>query len=278
MSLKCVLFALQIAVAASSAGPSDSLSRKIRELEGAVASNTGDASSLRELAHTYALALLPADGSAGKYAAAALDTSNNVWVLGNAAYSLQCFYNETRQRGSPNKRAAMLAERYFLRARSLDPKLDRQAILPQLDLQQLARANEARAQEQQQRARLFEEAAKRIRRLKPEAFPDLPPVIASVLRARRCTVPQPGGATTPCNAIRGEFFKSGQESWAVLCSVNGWSTILVFRTAQDAAPHSLAKKEDRNTLQGYDEHSVYYSREIQTAERELLTTVSMTFF
>ncbi|MGH9628796.1 MAG: hypothetical protein ACRD7E_10775, partial [Bryobacteraceae bacterium] len=70
--------------------------------------------------------------------------------------------------------------------------------------------------------------------------------------------------------IRGEFFESGEESWAVLCSVNGWSTILVFRTAQDSAPHSLAGKEDRGYLQSLDEHSVGYSRAIQTVGRDFI--------
>ncbi|MGH9632067.1 MAG: hypothetical protein ACRD7E_27500, partial [Bryobacteraceae bacterium] len=191
-----MLFALLIIALAFSSSAADNSLREIRDLERAVAANPGNASAIRELAHAYALALLQNDRSVTRYAASALDTSSNVWILGNAAYMLQCQYNEALQRGSRNERAAMLAERYFLRARSLDPKLDRDTILPRIDLQQIARANEARAQEQRAWARRFDEAAKNIRRLKPEAFPALPPVIAAVLRARNCTVPQPAGATT----------------------------------------------------------------------------------
>ena len=61
-----------------------------------------------------------------------LEASRNVWVLGNAAYMLQSQYNLSVQRGARNLRAAELAERYFERAKALDPKLDRQKILPQL--------------------------------------------------------------------------------------------------------------------------------------------------
>jgi hypothetical protein len=270
VSIQRVLFALVIVTAAPCAGTADSSLQRLRHLEGTVSANPNNSSGIRELAHAYALALLQADQNVVRYAAAALDTSNNVWILGNAAYMLQCQYNETVQRGSANQRAAALAERYFLRARSLDPKLDRQAILPQIDLRQITRLNETRAQEQREWNRRFEEAAKHIRRLGLEAFPGLPPAIAAVLRARNCTVPQPAGATSPRNVIRGEFFESGQETWAALCSVNGWSTILVFRNGQDAAPHSLARKEDRNYLQSLDKHSVGYSREIRTVGRDFI--------
>lgn len=180
---------------------------------------------------------------------------------------LQCQYNETLQRGSPNQRAMMLAEHYFRRARTLDPKLDRNAILPKIDLKQIARA---RAQEQREWDRRFDEAVRHIRRLELEAFPGTPPAIAALLRSRKCTVPQPAGATTPRNVIRGEFLERGQESWAVLCSVNGWSTILVFRNGHDPVPQALARREDRNYLQVIDKHSIGYSREIGTVGRQFM--------
>ena len=261
---------LLIVATAASPGAVDDPLRQVRGLEEVVAANPNNGSALRELAHAYALALLQSNRNVAGYAAAALDNSSNVWILGNAAYMLQCQYNETLQRGSPNKHAAMLAERYFLRARSFDPKLDRRAILPQIDIQQIASANKARAQEQQEWARRFEEASRRISRLRPEAFPDLPPAIAAVLRARNCTVPQPWSSDSPRNVIHGEFVERGQQSWAVLCSVNGWSSILVFRTAEDSTPHSLAKMEDRNFLQSVDDRSVGYSREIQAVGREFI--------
>jgi hypothetical protein len=267
-SIRRVLIVL-IITSAAYAGAGDSSLQQLRDLERAVAASN-NASAIRELAHGYALALLQSDQDVARYAAAALDRSSNVWILGNAAYMLQCQYNEALQRGLANARAATLAERYFLRASSLDPKLKRDAILPQIDPQQVARANEIRAQEQKQWTRRFDDAAKHIRRLETEAFPGLPPQITAALRARDCMVPQPAGVTSPRNLIRGEFLEAGHESWAVLCSVNGWSTILVFPDGQGAAPHSLARKEDRNYLQSLDEHSVGYSREIRAVGRDFI--------
>ena len=222
------------------------------------------------MAHAYALALLQPDPKLAAYAGSALDASKNVWIVGNAAYMLQSQYNDSLQRGAPNERAATLAERYFLRARSLDPKLDRDKVLPRIDLRQVARAKAEAADREHEWARRFDEAAKHITRLKPEAFPALPSEIAAVLRSRGCTVPQPAGATTPRNAIRGEFIEPGHESWAVLCSLNGSSAILVFRNRHDAAPASLGRREDRGYLQGIDERSVGYSREIRTVGRDFI--------
>ena len=252
VSIQRVLCAIIIVTAGLGAGAPESSLQQLRSLEEAAAANPNEPSVIRDLAHAYALALLQPDRNLAEYASAALDTSKNVWILGNAAYMLQCQYNETLQRRSPNELAATLAERYFMRARSFDPKLDRSAILPQIDLEQIAQANEIRAHKQREWLAV-EEASKHIRRLGPDAFPNLPPAVAAVLHARNCTVPQPAGGGSPRNVIRGEFFESGQESWAALCSVNGWSTILAFRNAADPTPQSLARVEDRNFLQSLDQ-------------------------
>ncbi len=264
------LLTFVVAAAAAHVAAADNGFQELRKLERAAAAEPDNASAVRELAHGYALALLGADPQAATYARSALDRSNNVWILGNAAYMLQSQYNQSLQRGSVNKNAAALAERYFLRAQSLDPKLARSAILPQLDMGQFARAHQTTERERVEWDRRFEDGARRIRRLKVDAFPELPSEIAAVLRARGCTVPQPAGATTPKNVIRGEFFTPGREAWAVLCSVNGWSTILVFRNRQDSTPRELARREDRNHLQSLDQHSVGYSRQIGGVGRDYI--------
>ena len=270
VSIQRVLCAIIIVTAGLGAGAPESSLQQLRSLEEAAAANPNEPSVIRDLAHAYALALLQPDRNLAEYASAALDTSKNFWILGNAAYMLQCQYNETLQRRSPNELAATLAERYFMRARSFDPKLDRSAILPQIDLEQIAQANEIRAHKQREWHRRIEEASKHIRRLGPDAFPNLPPAVAAALHARNCTVPQPAGGGSPRNVIRGEFFESGQESWAALCSVNGWSTILAFRNAADTTPQSLARAEDRNYLQSIDQSSVGYFREIRTVARDVI--------
>lgn len=67
-------------------------------------------------------------------------------------------------------------------------------------------------------------------RLKPTVFSQLPKSVISYLEKRGCTIPQvPGlGLTEPHNVIRGQFAKRNQFDWAVLCSRNRVSTILVF--------------------------------------------------
>jgi hypothetical protein len=111
----------------------------MRYLEATAAADPNHPFALRPLADFYALSIL-GRGQLAARAAAGLEASNNVWVLGNAAYMFQSQYNRTLQMGVPNPRAAEFAERYFLRAKALDPKLSRQAILPQLDPQAIASA------------------------------------------------------------------------------------------------------------------------------------------
>ena len=96
--------------------------RYMRYIEATAAADPNHPFALRPLADFYALSIL-GRGQFAARAQAGLEASNNVWVLGNAAYMFQSQYNRTFQMGAPNPRAAELAERYFLRAKALDPKL-----------------------------------------------------------------------------------------------------------------------------------------------------------
>jgi hypothetical protein len=224
--------------------------------------------ALRPLAHLYALSIL-GSGPLASRAQAGLEASTNVWVLGNAAYMLQSRYNLALQMGRPNTRAAGLAERYFLRAKALDPNLDRQAILPQIDLQDIARARQFEMEAQRDWHARAEEAISKIRRLPVEAFPDLSPTVAGVLRARNCRVPQPSADGAARNVIRGEFFGRGEAGWAVLCSVNNSTALLAFRSDRDTNPDTVSTSDDRNYLQWLDD-SIGYSREITAADRDFI--------
>lgn len=220
-------------------------------LEATVAADPNHPFALRPLAHLYALSILER-GPLASRAQAGLEASKNVWVLGNAAYMFQSQYNRALQMGAPNPRAAELAERYFRRAKALDPNLDRQAILPQLDPQGMVRAPQVEMQAQRGK----------IRRLAVEAFPYLPRAVAGVLRARNCGVPQPSPEGAPRNVIRGEFFAKGEAGWAVLCSVNDSTALLAFRNDRDPNPDTVASSEDGN--------QVGYSREITAAGRDFI--------
>lgn len=225
--------------------------RHLYYLEATAAADPNHPYALRPLAHLYATAVVQG-GPSGARAQTALDASRNVWVLGNAAHTLHSF------------RRAQLAERYFLRAQQIDPTLKRDTILPPI-----RPAGEQPREDWQAR---FDEAVPRIRRLTVEAFPQLPTTIAATLGARHCTVPQPTPAGSPRNVIRGDFFSPGQPAWAVLCSVNDATSLLVFRDANDADPHVLNTQLDRLHLQSINDNQVGYSREITAVGRDFIVT------
>jgi hypothetical protein len=238
-------------------------------LEATAAADPNHPFALRPLADFYALSILEG-GPLAPRAQAGLEASNNIWVLGNAAYMLQSQYNSGLQMGRPNPRAAELAERYFLRAKALAPNLDRQTILPQLDPQGMARARQVELQAQRDWQARAEEAIGKIRRLPVEAFPQLPTAVAAVLRARNCRVPQPSAKGAPRNVIRGEFFAKGEAGWAVFCSANNATALLAFRNDSDTNPDTVTTSEDRLYLQGLDGNRIGYSRQITAAGRDFI--------
>ena len=241
----------------------------MRYLEATAAADPNHPFALRPLAHLYALSILE-HGPLASRAQAALEASGNVWVLGNAAYMFQSQYNQTLQMGAPNPRAAELAEHYFMRAKALDPSLNRQAILPQIDAQGIARSRQVALQAQRDWQARAGEALGKIRRLPANAFPELPPAIAEVLRARNCSVPQPSPDRSTRNVIRGEFFAKGEVGWAVLCSVNNSTALLAFRNGRDTHPDTLTSSEDRIYLQGLDGDNIVYSRQITGVARDFI--------
>lgn len=88
----------------------------------------------------------------------------------------------------------------------------------------------------------------RIRLLPVASFPALPQAIASQLRQRGCMVPQTYEARRPENAIRGAFEQQGSDDWAVLCSVDGVTTLLVFFGSHPDAPIVLRRQRDAEWL------------------------------
>jgi hypothetical protein len=110
--------------------------------------------------------------------------------------------------------------------------------------------------------RRFDEAERRIVRLPPTAFPELPGGVIHELERRGCTIPQEAFSKGRNNVIRGQFAKPGQTDWAVLCSVKGVSAILVFWNGSRKDPAEIARLEDRNYLQGMDENQIGFSRGI----------------
>ncbi|MEJ2147597.1 MAG: hypothetical protein P8020_20950 [Acidobacteriota bacterium] len=95
-----------------------------------------------------------------------------------------------------------------------------------------------------------DEALEKLVRLPPSAFPALPKEVAGQLERRGCLIPQASFYDPePHNVISGEFARRGQTDWAVLCSVEGQSKILVFWGGPARCPDSLPHGEDRGCFQ-----------------------------
>src|ERR1700722_1679434 len=99
------------------------------------------------------------------------------------------------------------------------------AIVPALIIATVA---EALGQLPEDLKRQFDEAERRIVKLPPTAFTELPRNVVRELERRGCTIPQEAFTKKPHNVIKGAFAKPGQLDWAVLCSVKGVSMILIF--------------------------------------------------
>lgn len=108
------------------------------------------------------------------------------------------------------------------------------------------------------------EAEKAILRLAPTEVRGLPEMIVKQLEARGCTIPLIEGYPSEHNAVRGEFLSAGQFAWAVLCSVDGASGILVF-DSDGRAVADLARRPDRNYLQGVGGRVIGYGRLVRVA-------------
>lgn len=126
------------------------------------------------------------------------------------------------------------------------------------------------ARPSQELSREFSEADFQVTRLAPSAFPELPANIRRELEHRGCTIPQVRADKKPQNVVEGEFTRKGQTDWAVLCSVNRVSTILVFHNASPRNPSELAREADSNKLQVVGADVIAYSRSISRVGREYI--------
>ena len=112
----------------------------------------------------------------------------------------------------------------------------------------------------------FREAERQIVRLPPAAFRELPGAVVRELERRVCTIPQ----TVPerrLNVVRGEFSKPLQADWAVLCSVAGTSSILIFWNGSANNPAEVAPVKDIDMLQSDGGDRIVYSRDISAVGR-----------
>jgi hypothetical protein len=110
------------------------------------------------------------------------------------------------------------------------------------------------------------------RMLPPATFTELPAPILHDLEKRHCLIPQSYEAKSPENVVHGAFLQQGSNDWAVLCSQDGTSTLLVYWNGAAAKPAELAAQVDSDTADPYDETSLLgYARGIDSASPDKIS-------
>jgi len=106
--------------------------------------------------------------------------------------------------------------------------------------------------------------------LSPSAFRELPRGIAVDLKLRGCLIPQDGTSGKPNNVIHGVFARPGQTDWAVLCSIRGVSSILVYWRGETHAPASLASEADERYIHPNYQGRPSFLRAIQPVGQDFI--------
>jgi len=90
-----------------------------------------------------------------------------------------------------------------------------------------------------------------IRHLPVNAFPQLPSAIQAELNHRGCLIPQTYEAHQPENVVHASLEHKDSSDWAVLCSVKGTVSLLVFFASNVNAPTVLASAPETSRLQAH---------------------------
>jgi hypothetical protein len=89
-------------------------------------------------------------------------------------------------------------------------------------------------------------------RLKPSEVRTLPKALQAALEERGCTIPQTFIGGPPHNVIKGHFVGVRSNDWAVLCSRNNVSVILVFGGGMPDVVNEIGRERDATSLQRVD--------------------------
>ena len=108
------------------------------------------------------------------------------------------------------------------------------------------------------------------RRLPPDAFSGLPQLLRAELRQRGCTVPQVYTGGRLHNVIRGQFNDGNEADWAVLCSRQRESSILIFWDGRPTHIDEIAHSPDLQFLQVVAPGQIGFSREISVASPDFI--------
>lgn len=122
----------------------------------------------------------------------------------------------------------------------------------------------------------FTRADAATRRLAPSAIPNVPPKVRRTLEQRGCTVPQVPGKAAPHNAIRGAFTVRGTAEWAVLCSREKVSSIVVIAESSGAIVAEVGPRADALSLQTISPpDTIWYSRAISRVDARRVRIVAL---
>ena len=90
-----------------------------------------------------------------------------------------------------------------------------------------------------------------IRRLPVSSFPGLPAAVQATLNQRGCLIPQTYEAHHPENVVHASLERPGSSDWAVLCSVQGTVSLLIFFSGNSGQPVQLASAPETQRLQAH---------------------------
>jgi len=122
------------------------------------------------------------------------------------------------------------------------------------------------------------QAEQDILRIHPEEVTNLPLTIRTQLQERGCTIPQtPFWPSEIHNIVQGEFAEKGQQDWAVLCSRNSHSTIMIFWGGPVRCPSELSLLADDIFIQGLGKGKFGFSRKISVTTRASITHLADSF-
>jgi hypothetical protein len=109
-----------------------------------------------------------------------------------------------------------------------------------------------------------------IKRLPPTAFPGLPEAVTAELSRRGCKIPQATGVKGPNNVVSGEFVRRGETAWAVLCTVRGTTSVLVFSPGAKSRPAVVGRLGENIHTQKQPDGSYVYARALWRADRKYI--------
>lgn len=95
-----------------------------------------------------------------------------------------------------------------------------------------------------------------IRHLPLASFPQLPATVKDDLSRRGCLIPQTYEAHRPENVVHGSFESAGSSDWAVLCSVRGAVSLLVFFGSDPSQPAEIVSAPETERLQAHNPSGV----------------------